>query len=250
VKKKKIKSKVKVSIIFMLFILIVGVPLAEICIKLLIEKNIEEYNYLRIDDDSGNVDKSEEGAKNEKILIVNRENPLDKNFSPKNLVKPNTKFIGNGDPNVNKLEAIAATALENLFQAAKDEGIYLLGVSGYRDYNYQKKLYDNAVMNSGKEYADKYTAKPGTSEHQTGLTMDILSENYQILDDGFDNTDAYMWVEKNCSKYGFIIRYPKDKENITGYSYEPWHLRYVGKKVAEEIMKNKITLEEYIKMKN
>ncbi|WP_346935025.1 M15 family metallopeptidase [Clostridium sp.] len=239
--KKRIKNKARFSIILIVFI-IVCIGLSEKGIKLLWEKNMEKYNYSRVDN-------KEKVLEDKEILMVNRDNPLDKNFVPKNLVTPNTKFIGNGDPNVNKLEAVAARALENLFQAAKDEGINLLGVSGYRDYNYQKKLYDNAVMSSGKAYADKYTAKPGTSEHQTGLAMDILSEDYQVLDDGFKNTDAYRWIEKNCSKYGFIIRYPKGKENITGYNYEPWHLRYVGKKVAEEIMKNKITLEEYIEMK-
>ena len=238
--KKRIKNKARFSIILIIFI--VGIGLCEKGIKLLAEKNMEKYNYSRV----GNKEKVLE---DKEILMVNRDNPLDKNFAPKNLVTPNTKFIGNGDPNVNKLDAVAARALENLFQAAKDEGINLLGVSGYRDYNYQKKLYDNAVMSSGKAYADKYTAKPGASEHQTGLAMDILSEDYQVLDDGFNNTDAYRWIEKNCSKYGFIIRYPKGKENITGYNYEPWHLRYVVKKVAEEIMKNKITLEEYIEMK-
>ncbi|WP_346962499.1 M15 family metallopeptidase [Clostridium sp.] len=238
--KKRIKNKARFSIILIIFI--VGIGLSEKGIKLLAEKNMEKYNYSRV----GNKEKVLE---DKEILMVNRDNPLDKNFVPKNLVTPNTKFIGNGDPNVNKLEAVAARALENLFQAAKDEGIDLLGVSGYRDYNYQKKLYDNAIMSSGKEYANKYTAKPGDSEHQTGLAMDILSEDYQVLDDGFNNTDASRWIEKNCSKYGFIIRYPKGKENITGYNYEPWHLRYVGKKAAEEIMKNKITLEEYIEMK-
>ncbi|MEG0307556.1 MAG: M15 family metallopeptidase [Clostridium sp.] len=186
----------------------------------------------------------------ETVLIVNRENVLDENYLPENLTAPKTKFIGNGDPNVNKLEATAAKALEELFNAAKKDSIYLLGVSGYRDYNYQKNLYNKAVRESGKEYADKYTAKPGASGHQTGLVMDILSEDYQTLDDGFDKTDAYKWVEKNCSSYGFIIRYPKGKESITGYNYEPWHLRYVGKTVAKEIMGNGITLEEYVDIYN
>ncbi|HAK43733.1 MAG TPA: D-alanyl-D-alanine carboxypeptidase [Clostridium sp.] len=244
---KRIKNKAKFSIILIIFI--VGIGISEKGIKLLAEKNVEKYNYSKIDNKEKALEDKEKVLEDKQILMVNRDNPLDKNFVPKNLVTPNTKFIGNGDPNVNKLEAVAAIALENLFQAAKNEGINLLGVSGYRDYNYQKKLYDNAVISSGKEYADKYTAKPGASEHQTGLAMDILSEDYQVLDDGFNNTDAYRWIEKNCSKYGFIIRYPKGKENITGYNYEPWHLRYVGKKAAEEIMKNKITLEEYIEMK-
>ncbi|WP_346915801.1 M15 family metallopeptidase [Clostridium sp.] len=245
--KKRIKNKARFSIILIIFI--VGIGLSEKGIKLLAEKNMEKYNYSRVGNKEKVLDDKEKVLEDKEILMVNRDNPLDKNFVPKNLVTPNTKFIGNGDPNVNKLEAVAARALENLFQAAKDEGIDLLGVSGYRDYNYQKKLYDNAIMSSGKEYANKYTAKPGDSEHQTGLAMDILSEDYQVLDDGFNNTDASRWIEKNCSKYGFIIRYPKGKENITGYNYEPWHLRYVGKKAAEEIMKNKITLEEYIEMK-
>ncbi|MCJ7690285.1 MAG: M15 family metallopeptidase, partial [Clostridiaceae bacterium] len=127
-----------------------------------------------------------------------------------------------------------------------NDNIILLGVSGYRDYSYQEKLYNDKVNRSGKEEADKYVAQAGESEHQTGLAMDVLAEEYTTLDEGFKNTKAYKWIIENCYKYGFILRYPEGKEQITGYAYEPWHIRYVGDKVAMEIARKGITLEEYL----
>ncbi|MCS4454811.1 M15 family metallopeptidase [Clostridium botulinum] len=145
---------------------------------------------------------------------------------------------------------MASGALENLFQEAKNENIILLGVSGYRNYHYQVNVYNNSVYRNGQQHADKYVAQPGTSEHQTGLAMDIVSTEYTNLDENFVNTRAYKWLKENCYKYGFIIRYPKEKEDITGYNFEPWHIRYVGIEVATEIMNKGITLEEYLQEGN
>lgn len=183
---------------------------------------------------------------NSNIVLVNRENVLGKDNYIKEFKIPNVEFIANGDPNVRKMEKDSAEALERLFNAAKNDNIILLGVSGYRDYYYQEKLYNDKVDRSGKEEADKYVAQAGESEHQTGLAMDILSDEYTTLDEGFKNTKAYSWIVENCYKYGFIIRYPEGKELITGYDYEPWHIRYVGKEAAKQIASNGITLEEYL----
>ncbi|WP_010296036.1 M15 family metallopeptidase [Clostridium senegalense] len=184
-----------------------------------------------------------------KILIVNREHSLDKDFIPKELIKPNIKFLKGSNENVKLLDKPAALALEKMFSYAQDDGVYLLGVSGYRDYYYQKLLYDNEVKSVGKKEADRAVAKPGESGHQTGLAIDILSEEYTTLDEGFQYTKSYKWIKENSYKYGFIIRYPKGKENITGYEYEPWHIRYVGEDLAKEIFDKNITLEEYVEEK-
>lgn len=180
------------------------------------------------------------------IALVNRSNRLDKNFIPKHLTIPSVKFSSYASPEVRKMDSEAASALESLFKAAKADGITLLAVSGYRNYDYQNTLYRNKVSSAGKKEADKYVAQPGASEHQTGLAMDVLSNEYGSLDEGFAKTKAYKWLVENCYKYGFIIRYPKGKESITGYNYEPWHLRHVGIKAAVEISQKHLTLEEYL----
>lgn len=180
------------------------------------------------------------------IALVNRTNRLDKNFVPEHLVIPSVKFTSYASEKVKKMDLQAAMALDSLFKAASSHAITLLAVSGYRDYEYQSMLYKNQISAVGKEEADKYVAQPGASEHQTGLAMDVLSNEYGSLDEGFANTKAYKWLLENCYKYGFIIRYPKGKESITGYNYEPWHLRYVGITAATEITQKSLTLEEYI----
>ncbi|MCR3757655.1 M15 family metallopeptidase [Clostridium felsineum] len=188
--------------------------------------------------------------KQQNILLVNKQSKLSGNYTPQNLRVPNVKFMNSSDPNVRQMESEAATALENMFAGASKDGFTLLAVSGYRPYEYQKKLYDEKVEKDGKAEADKYVAEPGTSEHQTGLAMDLLSTEYTSLDDGFMNTNSYKWLLQNCGKYGFIIRYPKDKENITKYNFEPWHIRYVGLPASQEIMNKSITLEEYLAEQN
>lgn len=180
------------------------------------------------------------------ILLVNKAHPLGGNYIPQNLVVPKVKFISTGDPNVREMNSTAATALENMFAGAKQDGFTLLAVSGYRSYKYQTQVYNAKVIKDGKASASEYVAIPGESEHQTGLAMDLLSTEYTELDDGFAKTKSYEWLEANCAKYGFIIRYLKGKENITKYNFEPWHMRYVGVNAAETIMEKGITLEEYL----
>ena len=114
-------------------------------------------------------------------------------------------------------------------------------ISGFRSYGTQSRLYNNYVARDGEAKANTYSAKPGQSEHQTGLAFDVGA-----LDDNYGNTAAGRWLSENAHKYGFIIRYMKGKENITGYQYEPWHIRYVGETVAADIYSKGLTLEEYL----
>ena len=133
-------------------------------------------------------------------------------------------------------------AFSEMQEAAKQEGININIVSGYRSYNKQTSLYNNYVAKDGKAAADTYSARPGHSEHQTGLAADL-----NMVDTSFENTAAGKWLANNCYKYGFILRYPKGKESITGYIYEPWHFRFIGDE-AKNLYNNGnwITLEEYL----
>ena len=126
-------------------------------------------------------------------------------------------------------------------KAAEKDNIKLWITSGFRSYSLQTSLYNNYVLKDGKEKADTYSARPGHSEHQTGLAMDL-----NIVDSSFEGTKEAIWIADNCYKYGFIIRYPKGKEEITGYKYEPWHVRYLGKELSEKVYKSGKTLEEYL----
>ena len=142
----------------------------------------------------------------------------------------------------NGLTSITQSAFNKMNADAKSLGLNLWIASGYRSYWTQNTLYNNYVAVDGKEEADTYSARPGYSEHQTGLAFDLNS-----VESSFASTDEGKWVKDNCYRYGLIIRYPKGKENITGYMYEPWHLRYVGVELATKLYNNGdwITLEEY-----
>jgi zinc D-Ala-D-Ala carboxypeptidase len=179
-------------------------------------------------------------------VIVNKQRKLPDGYEPTDLVEPNVDFYAEeGDPK-RLIRKVAATALEELFQTAETEGLDLVAVSGYRSYDRQKVIYENNVATNGQEHADKYSAKPGTSEHQTGLTMDVASAALvSVLEPSFIQTDEGKWLADNAHRFGFVIRYPEGKEAITGYSYEPWHIRYVGKDVAKEVYEANLTLEEF-----
>ncbi len=142
----------------------------------------------------------------------------------------------------NGLTSATQSAFDKMNADAKSLGLSLWIASGYRSYWTQNTLYNNYVASDGKEEADTYSARPGYSEHQTGLAFDLNS-----VEDSFANTDEGKWVKDNCYRYGLIIRYPKGKESITGYIYEPWHLRYVGVDLATKLYNDGdwITLEEY-----
>lgn len=140
----------------------------------------------------------------------------------------------------------ARKQLNSLIQDARNKGLDLVFRSGYRSYDEQDQLYKDYVARDGEEAANQYSAKPGQSEHQTGLSFDVGSDT--ATDDfrtSFGKTDEGMWIKEHAHEYGFIVRYPKGKEKITGYQYEPWHLKYVGKDLANTIYKQNTTLEEY-----
>jgi zinc D-Ala-D-Ala carboxypeptidase len=181
------------------------------------------------------------------LALVNKDHTLPSSYIPEGLVAPNVRFsFGDEDIPKRYIRKDAAIALEEMFSEAEKDNIYLFAVSGYRAYDTQAYLFDNQVRKVGEEMAMHVVALPGQSEHQTGLAMDITSKSAGfLLEEQFGETPEGQWVKENAHLYGYIIRYPKGKEEITGYQFEPWHLRYVGKEIAKIIYENEITLEEY-----
>jgi len=178
-------------------------------------------------------------------VLVNKTNWLSKDYIPSDLTKPKVNFFPDINCEAMLLRKEAAKALEKLFKKAKKEKINLYAVSGYRSYKRQNEIFKENFKKQG-ESANKYSARAGQSEHQTGLAIDVGCDDEEILlSEEFESTKEYKWLSENVHKYGFIIRYQKGKEEITGYSFEPWHLRYVGEKIAEELYLNNICLEEY-----
>lgn len=172
-------------------------------------------------------------------VLVNKKFKLPNDYIPSDLETINVKYS-----HKNKmLRKEAKEAFELLSDNALKEGYHIIAVSAYRNYDYQNNLYQDYVTSSGLEYADNCSARAGHSEHQTGLAVDVKGENndYNL----FANTKEFLWMQDNAYKYGFILRYPKNKENITRFKFEPWHYRYVGKDVAYIIYQENLTLEEY-----
>lgn len=170
-------------------------------------------------------------------VIVNKQRPLNpKDYAPNDLTA-----VGGGQ----QLRKDAASALSNLIAAAKTENLGVQPLSGYRSYNTQVSVYNNEVATNGQAVADTQSARPGTSEHQTGLSIDVGGGGCGI-EDCFGTTAEGKWVAANAYKYGFIVRYQAGKETITGYRAEPWHIRYVGVELATEMhTQNVATLEEF-----
>ena len=163
------------------------------------------------------------------VLIANKQYPLPSTYSP-------------GESKE------ARAAFSEMTAAAKLDGFELIAFSTYRSYDYQTGLYERYVKRDGIDAADRYSARPGYSEHQTGLAFDIgeVDNEQYFASEKFGETDAGKWVATNAHRFGFIMRYPEGKEKVTGYMYESWHFRYVGIELAEEIYKQNITLEEYL----
>lgn len=171
-------------------------------------------------------------------VLVNKKNKLPDNYVPADLNLISKEYSDSKQ----HLRNIAQINFEKMAKDIEKEGLKIIAVSTYRDSEYQDKLFNNYVQEKGLEYASMCSAKKGFSEHQTGLAVDIASSNLDY--DNFDKTEEFKWVKNHAHKYGFILRYPKDKVNITGYKYEPWHYRYVGD-IAPYIYLNNLTLEEY-----
>ena len=169
------------------------------------------------------------------FALVNKYNYVSTTYVPSNL-----KSLFNISSL--KMVDVAADAYEEFVKGAKADGITFIGTTAYRSAAWQKELYDSYVNRDGVEKADTYSARPGYSEHQLGYSVDLNDPNYK---EKRISPSDYEWIKNNAYKYGFIIRYPEGKENITGYSEENWHLRYVGKDVAKEIHDKNITFDEY-----
>lgn len=172
-------------------------------------------------------------------VLVNKNHQLSSHYVPKDL-----EVISNQYAYDEKyLRKEARLSFERLSKEASTLGYRIIGVSAYRDYDYQKKLYQHYVDTKGKKYADLCSARPGHSEHQSGLAIDVMGSNldYNL----FEESEEFTWMSENAHHYGFILRYPKGKEHITGFKYEPWHYRYVGVELATTLYQNNLTLEEY-----
>lgn len=181
------------------------------------------------------------------LALINKEHKLPGDYIPDDLVVPNVRYPFTEDLPKKQLRAIAANALENLFKASDKANLDLYAQSGYRSFNRQEAIFASNVEQHGKQEANNFSAQPGQSEHQSGLTMDVTtpSVGFDLVTE-FGETAEGIWLRKNAHKHGFIIRYLEGREHITQYQYEPWHLRYVGEKVATEMYEQDLTFEEYI----
>lgn len=180
------------------------------------------------------------------FILVNKQNPVDRGYKPDDLTAIKY-FAPDRSPEGRVMRAEAAEAFNQLSEVAAKEGYEIIVTTAYRSYEFQSTLYNNYVKTNGQQEADTFSAQPGKSEHQTGLAADVSSPSvgYQLTKD-YIHTPEGKWLNDNAYKFGFIIRFPKGKESITGYMYEPWHIRYVGKTAAEEIYSKGLTLEEYV----
>ena len=175
------------------------------------------------------------------LLIVNKYYKLDDGYYYGDLVTMSTRYSISGGQ---KLNHDAYDAFKKLVEAGEKEGVYIRNLSAYRSYGRQSTIYNNYKKEHGLEWTDKWSARPGHSEHQTGLALDVTKKGMSTFT-GFEDTKEFTWISNNAHKFGFILRYPENKSYITGYGYEPWHYRYVGVEVATYIYENDITFEEY-----
>ncbi|MBR0598094.1 M15 family metallopeptidase [Clostridiales bacterium BAD-6] len=180
------------------------------------------------------------------LILVNKQHTVDRNYKPEDL-KEIRYYAPDRSASSRYMRAEAADAFHKLVEAAALENMELVMTTAYRSYDFQKTLFDNYVAKEGEEAANRYSAKPGQSEHQTGLSVDVTSASvgYQLTDK-FGETKEGIWLAEHAHLFGFIIRFPEGKEAITGYLYEPWHIRYVGVEAATEIYEQGLTLEEYL----
>lgn len=191
-----------------------------------------DYNYYEHDIESDTTKR--------KLLIVNKYYKLTKEFQPEELTKINTQYAYDG----NAITKEALDAYISMWQEAKNSELQLIINSSYRDYQEQEDVYKRFKASYGEREADKVAARPGHSEHQSGLAIDVFEINNQSTKT-FEESPAYTWLKENAYRFGFIERYPKEKEYLTGYSFESWHWRYVGTEAAKIIQEENITYDEY-----
>ncbi|MBR3503228.1 MAG: M15 family metallopeptidase [Clostridia bacterium] len=178
------------------------------------------------------------------MILVNKQNALPKSYEPDDLSYVDIAYAEGVPATRKQLREEAARALERLYAAMLEEGIEIVGVSGYRSYSTQSLIYNQRLEETSLDYVSRYVAKPGQSEHQTGLAMDVAIPDWPFLTTDFALTDAYAWLTAHAHEYGFIIRYPETGEEETGYAFEPWHIRYVGD-TAAELRESGMTLEAW-----
>lgn len=186
-------------------------------------------------------------------VLVNKENLLPSDYYPKDLIiidENENNFRHYQDPRLKPMvRSVIYPDLLRMMEGAKKAGLEFIVDSGYRSYNYQKQVLDRFLQEMGDD-AYKRVALPGASEHQTGLAFDFAYYKDGVYsDDVKEDDEVAIWLANNSYKYGFVLRYPKGKEDITGYQYEPWHFRYVGLELAKELFLEGITLEEYYSRK-
>ncbi|MDD2295374.1 MAG: M15 family metallopeptidase [Eubacteriales bacterium] len=180
------------------------------------------------------------------LILVNKTHPLSKEYAPSDMVRIQY-CVGDHAESMRYMRPEAAEHFHQMAEAAVQIG-YEIGIrTAYRSYAQQYNIFYSYVARDGEEAANKYSARPGQSEHQTGLSADVTSPsvNYEMTTD-YGQAPEGIWLAENAHRFGFIIRYPLGKEAITGYQYEPWHVRYVGAEAAAEIYERGITLEEYL----
>lgn len=181
-----------------------------------------------------------------RLTLVNEDNPLSEDFEPETAEADGGYLF----------DIRAVEPLRALLQAGREAGLDLVVTSGWRSWAYQEQLFEDKVARvmaetgleraEAEEIAADEVARPGTSEHQLGLAVDIISNAHPDLDEGWAETEEAVWLKEHCAEYGFILRYPPDKSDITGIVWEPWHFRYVGEEAAVYIMENDLCLEEYL----
>lgn len=178
--------------------------------------------------------------------VVNKKRPLPEGYTPADLMAPNMKLRWAPIAESMQVSGQIVPSLEAMDQAMKAAGFDMILISGYRSAQTQTELYSSYVSQYGQQEADRLSARPGTSEHQTGLVVDLgRADKNCELEQCFGDTPEGKWLAEHAHDYGFIIRYPKGKEAVVGYMYEPWHLRYVGKELAAELYARKQTMEEF-----
>ena len=176
---------------------------------------------------------------NGNIFLVNRQHAISRYYVP-----ATRKVIGPGMDQ--SMRDDAATALEDMFAAAKEDGVALSIVSGYRSYSKQSTIYGRKKAQQGQAAADRVSARPGTSEHQLGLAMDVARKGSTQLNTKFGTTKEGEWIKANAHRFGFIVRYLEGYEEVTGYMYEPWHVRYVGMEHALALYESALPMEWYM----
>lgn len=207
--------------------------------------NSEQYNYeqiIRVVNTNNDLEYFEDSIpaniEDDILVLVNKYNQLDSTYEPNDLETISSSYSYWGS-----LRKEANDAFLKMVKDAAKEKLKIINTSPYRSYEMQNKLYNGYVKSDGKAAADRYSARPGYSEHQTGLAVDVLTPSSTLTT--FKNTKEFVWMKENSYKYGFILRYGEGMEYITGYMYEPWHYRYVGVDAAKTIYEENLTFEEY-----